>query len=352
MSEARVPPPSRLTGYGFGGGAGTDGSSSAPASEARPPSMLGGYGFGSVEVSEKEEPSEPRRKPRRRVGVIALLVLMAVSLVGGLLMIRQGSTETAPDAPLPAQPDYQAPADQQPVGADGLPPGMDPAAAAHPVPVDQAPAAEGQGPSDGSVVVENADTGGGEAGWSNPRATVPVTSMNVQRMEPMSVFVPEAKLYSLARPSESFVESKYEGLYSIQIPDNPRRSVWYSAAGAMADTNPDGTPALAGTTFLGSHSGYSGLWGAYLHMAYLQGGETIWTKDAAGRLQRWQVDRIRYMGHTSFPQEYWAADGPRRLVLTTCGGTAGPDGIYNQNVFVEAKPVELDGSPWTGDAPT
>ena len=156
-------------------------------------------------------------------------------------------------------------------------------------------------------------------------------------MEPMSVFVPEAKMYSLARPSDSFVQSKYAGLESITIPDNPHRTVWYSAGGAMG-------PAAAGTTFLGSHSGYAGLWGAYVHMAYLKGGETVWTKDTQGKLQRWQVDRIRYMPHTEFPQEYWTATGPRRLVMTTCGGTVGADGIYNQNVFIEAKPVKTDGT--------
>ena len=99
-----------------------------------------------------------------------------------------------------------------------------------------------------------------------------------------------------------------------------------------------------GTTFLGSHSGYAGAWGAYINTAYLAGGETVRTKDGSGNLQRWQVNRVRYMHHTEFPQEYWNADGPRRLVLATCGGTVAADGIYSQNVFVEAKPVQDDGS--------
>lgn len=295
----------------------------------RPPSQLDGFSFSSGRPPGQDG-SEPaaadvppaRRRLTRRWGIAALLLFMAAALAGGIWMVKQGAEAVPQDAPLPAQPDYIAPADQAPVGADGI--GAD----------------GGQ-----TYPVENADTGGGEAGWIDPRNARPVTQMNVEKMEPMSVFVPEAKMYSLARASDEFSPSKYPGMSSIEIPENPHRTVWHSAGGAMASVNADGTPAEAGTTFLGSHSGYAGRWGAYLHLAYLQGGETVWTKDGNGVLQRWQVDRIRYMPHTQFPQEYWKADGDRRLVLATCGGTVGADGVYNQNVFVEAKPVEADGSP-------
>lgn len=274
--------------------------------------------------------STSKKLSRRTVLVGALAAALVVG--GGGFMVVKGMEEVPQALELPAVPDYKAPADQKPVGADGLskiednkPPKLYP--------------------------VENADTGGGEAGWISPAGTTPVTEMNTELMSNMSVFVPEAKLYSEARASDSFGQSKYAGLFSIAIPDNPHRTVWHSAGGAMADTNADGSPASVGTTFLGSHSGYQGLWGAYLHTAQLKGGETIWTKDANGALQRWQVNRIQYMPHTEFPQEYWKADGPRRLVLATCGGTVGADGIYNENVFVEAKPVNPDGSSWKAPAP-
>lgn len=292
-----TPPPSSLPNFSFGGG------SRPPEEPAETPA--------APDAAKKST----KRRPGRR-GIILLSLFMAAALAAGVLMIVQGTKSVAQDAPLPAQADMQVPADQGPVGDDGL----------------------------GLLPVENADTGGGADGWRDPRYTTPVTEMSVERMEPMSVFVPAAKLYSLAQPSESFEQSKYAGLDSIQIPDNPRRSVWHSGGGAMAGVNADGSPALEGTTFLGSHSGYAGLWGAYVNLAGMQGGETVWTKDAAGQLQRWQVDRVRYMGHTQFPQEYWENTGDRRLVLTTCGGTAGWDGVYNQNVFVEAKPVNPDGS--------
>jgi hypothetical protein len=331
--ETWTPPPSRLGGQGFG--TARDQLSPRPPSRfpgnavqpalvqdpsMPPPSRLGGYTF------TKAQPS-PSRK--RRLRLVALVAFVVLALGAGTVMVVAGNTPVAQDAPLPAIPDYIAPADQKPVGPDGIGDGRGPTA---------------QNPYPGAVRVENADTGGGEAGWSSSRNAVPVTIMSTELMEPMSVFVPAAKMYSLARPSDSFGPSKYAGFSSIAVPDNPHRTVWHSAGGAMAGTNADGSPATAGTTFLGSHSGYAGLWGAYVNVAYLKGGETVWTKDAKGELQRWQVNRVRYMPHTEFPQEYWSNTGVRRLVLTTCGGTAGADGIYNENVFVEAKPVEADGS--------
>lgn len=338
--ETWTPPPSRLTGQGFATtrshpalrppsrfpGLAVAPSPAGHQPSQQPPSRLGSYTF-------TRAPQPPARK--HRIVLVALVAFIVLALGAGTAMVVAGSRPVAQDAPLPASPDQIAPADQKPVGPDGI--GKNPV--------------DGQGPTadnpyPGAVRVENADTGGGEAGWSSPRNTVPVTIMSTELMEPMSVFVPAAKLYSLARPSDSFIPSKYAGFTSITIPENPHRTVWHAAGGAMAGTNADGTAAESGTTFLGSHSGYAGLWGAYVNVAYLKGGETVWTKDAKGKLQRWQVDRIRYMPHTRMPQEYWKADGPRRLVLTTCGGTAGPDGIYNENVFVEAKPVEADGSLW------
>lgn len=289
-----------------------------------PPSRLGGFSF------TKAQP-QPSRK--RRLGVMALVAFIVLALGAGTVMIVAGSSPVAQAAPLPAKPDNIAPADQQPVGPDGI--GHKPVNGVAPTAANPYP---------GAVPVENADTGGGDMGWENPRYAVPVYLMSTELMEPMSVFVPAAKLYSLARPSDSFIPSKYAGFDSIAIPDSPHRTVWHSGGGAMAGTNADGSPATAGTTFLGSHSGYIGLWGAYLHVAELTGGETVWTKDAKGKLQRWQVDRVRYMPHTQFPQEYWNKTGPRRLVLTTCGGTSGADGIFNENVFAEAKPVQPDGS--------
>lgn len=347
--ESWTPPPSRLTGYGFGTAGGQlsqrppsrfpAGVAEPSAGSAQPllppPSSLGGYTF------TKAPTPRPRASTRRRLALAAVLAFIVLALGAGTWMIVAGNTPVAQDAPLPDVPDRVAPADQQPVGPDGI----------GKAPVDgRGPTAEN--PYPGAVRVENADTGGGDKGWTSPRYAVPVTLMSTELMEPMSVFVPAAKMYSLARPSDSFIPSKYAGFDSITIPDNPHRTVWHSGGGAMAGTNADGSPATAGTTFLGSHSGYTGLWGAYVNVAYLKGGETVWTKDAQGKLQRWQVSRVRYMPHQEFPQEYWDKTGPRRLVLTTCGGTSGADGVYNENVFVEAKPVEADGSASPGAAPS
>lgn len=197
---------------------------------------------------------------------------------------------------------------------------------------------------DSTCPVENADIGGGENGWNSVWAGEPITEMSVAGMEPGSVFVPQAKAYAAVKGTEGFSPSQYAGFLTIDVPDNPHRGFYYSGgaplvAGAEA-------PARHGVTALGTHAGYDGHWGAFINIATLTGNETVWTKDWDGNVQRWQVSRVHTMWHTEFPEAYWSPEGPRTLMLTTCGGPAGEAGQYSHNVFVEAVPVELDGSKW------
>ena len=65
----------------------------------------------------------------------------------------------------------------------------------------------------------------------------------------------------------------------------------------------------------------------------------VWTADGDGNKQAWAVTKVWHTGHKNFPEEYFASDGERRLVLTTCGGRINRYGYYRENIFVVATPI-------------
>ena len=70
--------------------------------------------------------------------------------------------------------------------------------------------------------------------------------------------------------------------------------------------------------------------------------ELIWVKGFDGSLSTWRVSGMWVAEHQAFPEDYFSPTGPRRLVLTTCGGRVNSYGYYQQNVFLVAEPVALD----------
>lgn len=185
----------------------------------------------------------------------------------------------------------------------------------------------------GPVDVENTDQGTDSRAWDDPDYAEPVSSMSVTDMAPMSVFVPEAGIYSMTRASDQFVPSRYSNFYSLAIPDNPHRSVWYSKGAAMVGGD-------EGTTLIASHISHGRTSrGAFWNLHSLTPGAVVWTKDANGDTQEWKVTRVWYAYHTQFPEDYFSATGTRRLVLVTCGGELNSQGYYRENVFVVAEPV-------------
>ena len=70
--------------------------------------------------------------------------------------------------------------------------------------------------------------------------------------------------------------------------------------------------------------------------------ELIWVKGFDGSLSTWRVSGMWVAEHQAFPEDYFSATGPRRLVLTTCGGRVNSYGYYQQNVFLVAEPVALE----------
>jgi len=156
--------------------------------------------------------------------------------------------------------------------------------------------------------------------------------MTVATMGPNSLFIPSLGIYMPVETSSTFVSSKYAGFDTLRIPSNPKHGVRYGAGAPMAGSE-------HGTTLIASHVSTSNGWGALRYLYKLKGGELIYTKDGNGRLQEWQMTRMRVEGHTSFPQEYWSSDGVRQLVVTTCGGKVSR-GLFTQNIFAIAAPVE------------
>ncbi len=158
--------------------------------------------------------------------------------------------------------------------------------------------------------------------------------MTIEDMAPDTVFIPSLGIYMPVESDSTFVSSQYAGFDTLRIPADPKHGVHYASGAPMAGGE-------EGTTLVASHVSSRTGWGALRYLYELKGGELIHTKDAEGRLQTWQMTRMRIERHTSFPQEYWAADGDRQLVLTTCGGPR-EGGHFVKNVFAIAVPIDLE----------
>lgn len=165
-------------------------------------------------------------------------------------------------------------------------------------------------------------------------------AMSIEKMAANSLFIPAIGAYLPIESDDRFVDSHYAGFSTLKVPKNPRHGVRYAAGAAMYG-------GAEGTTMIAAHVSMKTGWGALRYLYTLTGGEMIYTKDADGQLQSWQLGRLQVKGHKEFPQEYWAADGVRQLVITTCGGTLRA-GHYDKNIFAIATPI--DPAPVT-DAP-
>ncbi|MBC9927268.1 class F sortase [Leucobacter sp. cx-169] len=156
--------------------------------------------------------------------------------------------------------------------------------------------------------------------------------MSVSDMGPNTVFIPALGVYMPVQADSTFVASQYDGFTTIQVPEDPFQAVRYAGGGQMVGGD-------TGTTLIAAHVSTSSGWGALRNLHQLEGGEVIYTSDGQGSSQAWQVTAMRVEQHTDFPQEYWSPDGPRRLVVTTCGGPVNQQGQFAQNIFVEAVPM-------------
>ena len=232
--------------------------------------------------------------------------------------------------------------------------------------------------------VVNADSDQGSNTWEINTEDYRISTMSVARMAPGSVFIPESGIYMELQGSDSFEASNYGDLQTIHVPTNVHRGVWYSAgapltasdtgvltgvrpgfdtpqsaalpssAASSSDTVQSGTQTGSahavsmtggeGTTFIASHVAWTKRHrGALYTMATdVSQNELIWVKGFDGSLSTWRVSGMWVAEHQAFPEDYFSATGPRRLVLTTCGGRVNSYGYYQQNVFLVAEPVALE----------
>lgn len=234
--------------------------------------------------------------------------------------------------------------------------------------------------------VVNADSDQGSNTWEVNTEDYRISTMSVARMAPGSVFIPESGIYMELQGSDSFEASNYGDLQTIHVPTNVHRGVWYSAGAPLtasdtgvltgirpgfdtpqssvlpsstsstssSDTVQSGTQTSSahavsmtggeGTTFIASHVAWTKRHrGALYTMATdVSQNELIWVKGFDGSLSTWRVSGMWVAEHQAFPEDYFSATGPRRLVLTTCGGRVNSYGYYQQNVFLVAEPVALD----------
>lgn len=231
--------------------------------------------------------------------------------------------------------------------------------------------------------VVNADSDQGSNTWEINTEDYRIDTMSVARMAPGSVFIQESGIYMELQGSDSFEASNYGDLQTIHVPTNVHRGVWYSAGapltasdtGVLTGVRPGfDTPQSAalpssalssdtvqfgtqtgssravsmtggeGTTFIASHVAWTKRHrGALYTMATdVSQNELIWVKGFDGSLSTWRVSGMWVAEHQAFPEDYFSPTGPRRLVLTTCGGRVNSYGCYQQNVFLVAEPVALE----------
>lgn len=287
-------------------------------------------------------------KLRRVMTVIVWLLIMSLICSGFYLIYRaHDEAQVEEELPVPAQTYEDAPVSPEPVEAtdDVLTHEWD---------------------------VVNADSDQGSNTWEVNTEDYRISTMSVAHMAPGSVFIPESGIYLELQPSDTFEASNYGDLQTIHVPTNVHRGVWYSAGapltqsdtGVLTGVRPDSSSSqssdsvmsgtqtgsegrqvdVQGTTLIASHVAWTKRHrGALYTMATdVKQNQLIWVKGFDGSLSTWRVNGMWFAEHQAFPEDYFSATGPRRLVLTTCGGRVNDYGYYQQNVFLVAEPVALE----------
>jgi hypothetical protein len=120
---------------------------------------------------------------------------------------------------------------------------------------------------------------------------------------------------------------------ALHLPDRPSVLGWY-AAGAVPGA-PTGTALVAGHV----DSAHFGA-GPLETLAELRLGDVLEVADAAGVIRRFSVESRTSYPKSDLPAEVFAAGGPPRLALVTCGGAFDErTGQYADNVVVVAVPA-------------
>lgn len=100
-------------------------------------------------------------------------------------------------------------------------------------------------------------------------------------------------------------------------------------------------PRDAGTSVLAAHLNYDGVNGVFRRLSDVDVGAEVVVTLAEGDAARYRVTEVRLIDKNLLPpDEIWNREGPRRLVLITCGGRYDASRrSYDDNVVVFADPV-------------
>lgn len=151
--------------------------------------------------------------------------------------------------------------------------------------------------------------------------------MTPDQMGPDRMYVPSLGVYASVAPVH-FSDG------SLTIPSEPWR------VGRDVDSAP--LSSHAGTTLLAGHVDLSGSPGALVRLAQAQPGAVVYVTDGEGRRVSFVTSALQSYSKVSLPRSIFAVDGPRQLVVVTCGGpvmTVDGESHYRDNVVLTAVPT-------------
>lgn len=181
-------------------------------------------------------------------------------------------------------------------------------------------------PSDGPMAGPTTMVGEGPNG--EPATISPAT------MEPNRLFIPSLDIYAPLEP-HGLGSHQWDGeqRVALVVPSDPGTLTLYDGGG-----QPCGP--LQGTVLIAGHVASGGVRGALWPLSRIGAGAAAYVSCNDGTVTVWkQVGGIILDDKDTQPQDVFAASGPRRLVVETCGGPVRPDGFYAQNVIVLFAPV-------------
>lgn len=154
----------------------------------------------------------------------------------------------------------------------------------------------------------------------------PRSRANSRAAQPVRVRIAEVDLDVEVRPTGVAEDG------SMELPGTVRRAGWYRFGATPRERS--------GTTVIAAHvdTRTEGL-GPFARLTSLRRGDRIVVTDRGGDQHAYRVVARRQIDRTRLPvNELFDRDGPRRLVVLTCGGAYDARNGYRDNVVVIAEP--------------
>lgn len=278
----------------------------------------------------------PGNPPTRRLGTPILLAGAALLTAGAIaacgVATQAGNTAAPPPAPLPAStsPAIPSPASPSPDSATLT------STTALLITTPAVPATVSGYPDSTSQVAETTVVNTPTSEISPPPAESTTAAPRAQTQQAPTDLQPNTLSIPVLSQINVPIGVATESESGVLEPPADVDVVGAWAPGAPLD-------AASGTTNLVGHVNYTGQGDGALHdIAYLQTGDKVYTTDDAGQTIAWVITDV-----TARPKStgvdvaaFTGLNGPRRLVLITCGGAYdASDKNYLDNVYAYATPA-------------